>query len=552
MPTLVVSNFNVVCATLGGFITLFGLVSFLVKERLFLSEPLISLLAGIISSPGVANFIKPIEYALGSSDNLGSITLCFTRLVLGVQLVLAGVQLPKKYVTREWKSLSLLLGPGMCAMWMSSSLLIWAMVPNLSFLHALAIGACVTPTDPVLSNSIVKGKFADKYIGKELQKIIIAESGANDGLGYPFLLLPLYIMKYTGNGGQGQPGGATKAMGYWFGETWGYTIILSVIYGAAVGWIAKELLRWAYRKEYVDRESFLIFAISLALFISGTCGMIGSDDVLACFVAGNAFTIDDFYRLETENDSLQSTIDMLLNVSIFMWFGAVCPWSSFAHTDIIPIYRLILLGVLILLFRRIPEIFAMHLHIDHITQTRQALFVGYFGPIGVSAIFYLYISIDFLRGVTVDGQVREDAVRLAEVMTVVIWFLAICSIIVHGLSIPIGKLGQNLPRTLSKKNSAIADETPAFELRPQDQTLLNGQRFRKQNRAGDPQRAVWRIGGSVIPPSNPGVNSLRDEHAGGSDPHSSDLVKDTGLQVANTLNVGSTYPASHSVGVTGQ
>ena len=112
-----------------------------------------------------------------------------------------------------------------------------------------------------------------------------------------------------------------------------------------------------------------------------------------------------------------------------MWFGAVCPWTSFAHTDVVPIHRLILLGVLILLFRRIPEIFAMHLHIDHITQTRQALFVGYFGPIGVSAIFYLYISLDFLRGVTVDGQVREDAVRLAEVMTVVIWFLAICSIV---------------------------------------------------------------------------------------------------------------------------
>lgn len=229
---------------------------------------MISLLAGIISSPRVANFIKPIEYALGSPDNLGSITLCFTRLVLGVQLVLAGVQLPKKYLTREWKSLSLLLGPGMCAMWMSSSLLVWAMVPNLSFLHSLAIGACVTPTDPVLSNSIVKGKFADKYIGKELQKIIIAESGANDGLGYPFLLLPLYVMKYTGNGGQGQPGGATKAMGYWFGETWGYTIILSVVYGATVGWIAKELLRRAYRKEYVDRESFLIFAISLAVSLS--------------------------------------------------------------------------------------------------------------------------------------------------------------------------------------------------------------------------------------------------------------------------------------------
>lgn len=38
MPTLDKSDFNIVCATLGGFITLFGLVSYLCKERLFLSE----------------------------------------------------------------------------------------------------------------------------------------------------------------------------------------------------------------------------------------------------------------------------------------------------------------------------------------------------------------------------------------------------------------------------------------------------------------------------------------------------------------------------------
>lgn len=243
---------------------------------------------GVIFSPHAANFIRPLEYALDSEENLAYITLYFSRLVLGVQLVLAGVQLPSRYLRTEWKSLSLLLGPGMCAMWMCSSLLIWAMVPHLSFLHALAIAACVTPTDPVLSNSIVKGKFADKNIPKPLQKIIIAESGANDGLGYPFLFLPLYLIKYTGHGG------ASKAMGYWFGETWGYTILLSVVYGVVTGWTAKELLHWAEERKYVDRESFLVFAITLALFITGTCGMIGSDDVLACFIAGNAFTWDDW------------------------------------------------------------------------------------------------------------------------------------------------------------------------------------------------------------------------------------------------------------------
>jgi hypothetical protein len=31
-------NFNIVCATLGGFISLFGLVSYLFKERFYLSE----------------------------------------------------------------------------------------------------------------------------------------------------------------------------------------------------------------------------------------------------------------------------------------------------------------------------------------------------------------------------------------------------------------------------------------------------------------------------------------------------------------------------------
>lgn len=187
----------------------------------------------------------------------------------------------------------------MTAMWLATSLLVWGLVPDLPFLHALVVGACVTPTDPVLSNVIVKGRFADHNIPKDLQKIIIAESGANDGLGYPFLFLALYLIKYIGDGGASESGGAGLAIGLWFGETWGYTIILSVVYGAAVGWMAKELLHFCEERKFVDRESFLVFAFSLALFITGTCGMIGSDDILACFIAGNVFTWDDWFRLET-------------------------------------------------------------------------------------------------------------------------------------------------------------------------------------------------------------------------------------------------------------
>ncbi|KAK4102626.1 hypothetical protein N658DRAFT_410162, partial [Parathielavia hyrcaniae] len=487
MPVLATTNFNIILSVLGGWISLFGLVSYLCKESFYLSEALISLLAGVAFSPRAANFIRPLEYALGSEENLAAITLAFSRLVLGVQLVLAGVQLPSRYLKKQWRPLSILVGPIMAAMWLATSLLVWALVPGMRLLHALAIGACVTPTDPVLSAVIVKGKFADRNVPKDLQRIIIAESGANDGLGYPFLFLPLYLIKYVGDGDgdggggvAGQGGGARVAMALWFGETWGYTILLSVAYGVVVGWVAKELLHWAEERRFVDRESFLVFAVSLALFIVGTCGMMGSDDVLACFVAGNVFTWDDWFRLETLDDSLQPTIDMLLNVSVFMWYGAVCPWELFAHSEVVPLGRLIPLGILVLLLRRLPWVFAVHKFIPQIEEVRQAVFVGFFGPVGVSAIFYLYVTVEFLHTLDVDGEPRDDVKNLPEAVIVVVWFLAICSIVVHGLSIPLGKLGYYLPSTLSRgiasPDSDGPDRISPFTIGSRVKSFLSRQR----------------------------------------------------------------------------
>ncbi|KAI1083896.1 Sodium/hydrogen exchanger family-domain-containing protein [Whalleya microplaca] len=514
MPTLALTNFNIVLAVLGSWISLFGLVSYLLKESFYLSEALISLLAGVAFSPHAANFVRPLEYA-GSQENLDAITLYFTRLVLGVQLVLAGVQLPSRYLKKEWKPLALLLGPVMAAMWITTSLLIWALVPHLPFLHALAIGACVTPTDPILSNVIVKGKFADHNVPKDLQKIIIAESGANDGLGYPFLFLALYLIKYIGDGGVAESGGAGLAMGLWFGETWGYTIILSVIYGAVVGWIAKELLHFCEERKFVDRESFLVFAFSLALFITGTCGMIGSDDILACFIAGNVFTWDDWFRLETLDEvrttqlhisyyrSLQPTIDMLLNVAIFMWYGAVCPWHSFLANGIIPIYRLIALAILVLLLRRLPFILAFHKKIEQIEGLRQAIFMGFFGPIGCSAIFYLFVTIEFINTLNPGGgeQPRRDVAHLEEDVSVLVWFMVICSVVVHGLSIPLGKFGFYLPRTLSMRTLTSPNDAP-FQTSglpsslPRSRTDVNNASVEPGER---PPRPLFKIGGSVIP-----------------------------------------------------
>ncbi|KAI9924552.1 hypothetical protein MW887_006825 [Aspergillus wentii] len=312
-------------------------------------------------------------------------------------------------------------------------------------------------------------------------------------------------------GGEGHSGGAGKAMGLWFYETWVYTVILSVVYGTTVGWLSREMLHWAEEKRYVDRESFLVFAISLALFILGTCGLIGTDDLLACFVAGNVFTQDDWFRLETLDDSLQPTIDMLLNLSIFMWFGAVCPWSTFLDNSIIPIYRLIFLGILILLVRRMPIVLAMHKSIHQIERLAQAGFVGFFGPIGVGAVFYLSVSREFLRQITVDGKVREDAQEVSEAIYVIVWFLVICSIVVHGLSIPLVKAGYHLPRTISTVLSIGSAEPEPVSITNLDRThstatptleFVNN-RGRKRGSAREPPRSTFKIGRPIIRTSSP-------------------------------------------------
>ncbi|KAF2859018.1 hypothetical protein K470DRAFT_300541 [Piedraia hortae CBS 480.64] len=421
MPALTLTNLNIVCAVLGGFITIFGLISYLLKEHFYLSEALTSTLTDIIFSPHATNWIRPSQLVGRDSDpeTPEQVTLYFSRLVLGVQLVLAGVQPPS---------------PGMCVMWMIMSLLVWGLTPHCEVLQALAVGACMTLTDPVLSNSTVKGKFADKNIIVRLQKVVIADSGANDGLGYPFLFLALYLIRGRG-------------MGVWFYETWAYEILMSVAYGAVVGWLAKELLHWAEERKIVDRVSFLVFAITLALFITGTCGLLSTDAVLACFIAGNVSTWDDWFMVETEDDSFQPTIDMILNVAVFMWIGATCPWHKFAHNEVIGIGRLTGLGICVLLLRRLPFILLLRRWIDQIGSWKEACYMGFFGPAGISAVFYLFIAREFLRE---EKPHKHSEDTLAKMLEVEVWFLIICSIFVHRLAVPLTKLGVALPRNLSR------------------------------------------------------------------------------------------------------
>ena len=84
----------------------------------------------------------------------------------------------------------------------------------------------------------------------------------------------------------------------------------------------------------------------------------------------------------------------------------------------------------------------------------------------------------------------------------------------HGLSVPIGKLGYHLPRTLSSaigSNSASMDpEEPEepFRLHDRSQPGATLRPDRDRRVRDEPPRPVFRIGGSIIQSTEPDAVNL--------------------------------------------
>lgn len=195
-----------------------------------------------------------------------------TRVVIGIQLVMAGYQLPAKYPWNRWKDMALLLIPVMTIMWLCTTGCVILMVPKLTTLTAMVIGSLVTSTDPVLSQAIAKGPFADKYVPRALREIISAEAGANDGFGFPFLLLATYLIRHAPEedvnfkpgaariadgahrlmaraGDVGRlGGGAGRAVEIWIVEGWLYFILTGAIVGAVCGIMSMYAVNFSLKK----------------------------------------------------------------------------------------------------------------------------------------------------------------------------------------------------------------------------------------------------------------------------------------------------------------
>lgn len=433
------------------------LVSLFVKEKMYIGEATVATICGVIFGPHAANLFDPSSWG-----NVDQITLECSRIVLVVQCFAVGVELPKAYMERHWRSVVFLLVPVMTFGWLVTSLFIWWMIEPLTWLESLMCAACVTATDPVLASSVVgKGKFA-KRVPKHLRDLLSAESGCNDGMAFPFIYLSFYLIHY-------RPHTSEVAL-HWFCNTILYECVFGCFYGVLIGYLGRHAIRWADSRGLIDRESFLVFYFTLALFCAGTGAMLGTDDLLVGFAAGVGFSNDGWFTQKTEESHVSNVIDLLLNLAYFVYLGAIIPWGQYNAPQFgLTPWRLVVIAIFVIFFRRIPVMMALKPLIPDIKTWREALFAGHFGPIGVGAIFAAILARAELE--------THNTVPLAELPTdpetenymvvQVIWplttFLVITSILVHGSSIAVFTLGKRINTlTLTMSYTQANEEGPSW------------------------------------------------------------------------------------------
>ncbi|KAJ7585198.1 Sodium/hydrogen exchanger family-domain-containing protein [Mycena floridula] len=425
-------------ACIGGFVVLFGMFSLFLREKLYIGEACWAFVFGVIIGPYGANIFDPRGWSGNSAhseETANIIVLEVSRVVLAIGVFAIGVELPKAYMAKHWKSLFFLLGPVMTYGWFVSAGLIYALVPGLNFLSSLAVAACLTPTDPILAAAVVGGKYADKHVPAHLRHLLAAESGCNDGAAFPFLYIALYLI-IDGNTG--------KAIRDWFLLLWLYQVVLGVVIGGGIGFGFRHLMKFCERRDLIDRHSYVAQYVSLALLTIGVTTLLGSDDLLSAFACGTAFAWDGFFNKQTEESLFSSVIDLLFNIAAFVFVGAWMPFSSFQDPELtLTVWRLIVIAILVLLLRRLPIMVLLYKWIPDIKTFREAIFSGHFGPIGVGAIFISTLAAELLRE-HVSEEPNEQTLLLSKSIQPITAFMVLCSISIHGLSIPAFSLGRRV------------------------------------------------------------------------------------------------------------
>lgn len=307
-----------------------------------------------------------------------------------------------------------LLGIGLPLTMVAGALFAIALFPGEKVWVLLLMALILSPTDAALGQAVV----TSEGVPRNIRQTINVESGLNDGIALPPILICLAIL----SGATGDDHGTT----YW---VWFVTkqFIFGPLIGGLVGWIGGVIVDVSSKRNWMNHTFQQLASVCLAILAFSLAESVHGNGFIAAYFAG--------MMLGTRTEEIRERIrefgeaeSQAMILFIFLLFGMLLIPFSYPYWD----WRALLYAASSLtLIRMLPVALSL---IGTGLSMPTTLFIGWFGPRGIASVLYLLMAIIQLG--------PEGYERMISVITLTVML----SIFLHGITaVPFSRL-------LTKKN----------------------------------------------------------------------------------------------------
>jgi len=302
---------------------------------------------------------------------------------------------------------------------------------ELTVLQAAVLAIILTPTDAALAQTVM----TSERVPVRIRQALNVESGLNDGLALPILLIVLSLVSASGD----------AQMTVDLAQLVALQLILGPLIGFAVGYGGGKAIVYAAKREWMSDAYERLSALGVAFLAYALAQLVGGNGFVAAFIAGMTLGNTAPHITAMLREYSEATSDLLILLT-FLLYGAVMVPDGFTLDGRTLFYTVLSLTVV----RMIPTVISL---VGTRLRWDTALFLGWFGPRGIASIIYVLLMMQ--EEITAAAQIFDVAV------TVVLF-----SVFLHGFSAePAIRL---YSRRLRSARDNDEEDTPAEELDVQE------------------------------------------------------------------------------------
>jgi sodium/hydrogen antiporter len=322
------------------------------------------------------------------------------ELALILTLFSDGMFVERELLARHWGPPARALAVAMPLTMGLLALGAYLVFPELSWAEAFLLAAILSPTDPVVTSTVVTAQRVPAAVRHTLN----LESGLNDGLALPFVLFFLVLATTGDEAGQE----AIELLG---------EVAVGAAIGIALGVIGGRLHSRLPGGGITARYEG-IYAVGFGLAAFGLADVTFGNGLIAAFVAGIVLAREE-HEVPDSFVAFSENVSSIFAVITFFLFGALIVATGYDGS----IWALLAFIPFALLIARPVAVLAALVGTK--LPRPQRLFIAWFGPKGVASMLFALFILD--RSVA-EGSLVFDVAA----------FVILSSILAHGLTDTVG------------------------------------------------------------------------------------------------------------------